>query len=510
MLIHAKSSATLKAINEQFKDKSFILYPSFELTMLTNIFYITIALLALSFSIFIHELGHFIAAKKRGLIADRFSIGFGPRLFGFNWKGTDFRISLFPFGGYVSLPQLADMGRIEGGDGSETQDLPPISYTDKMVVSIMGVVFNMIFAFLLSLILWGAGREIILSTEVNSVAEEIVNDQGVTVPGPAYAAGLLKGDQIVAIDGKAIRNWVELENVIMTGTKRDTSGNPIAEVEVIRDGETRQLTLYPVLIDVGIDSIRTIGVDPGTSLVVAEVQKSMPAFDAGLQAGDTILALDGLPVDSSAFLSVYLSKHEGGTINLSVSRNGEEIVLPIEPKIAPGEETPRFGFAYYYEVNTERVHLNPIEQIAAMIRTMEQTLVALISPKSDVKIGNMSGPIGIVHGLTYMVRYSWIDLTWFLALINVNLALLNSLPIPVLDGGHMTFATIQKLTGRPVSRRIMEFSYTVCIAILLSFMLYVSYRDILRVGLDVGIVEDTPNAPKEHPTSNVEQENVER
>ena len=470
--------------------------------MLLNLFYIAIALFALSFSIFIHEFGHFIAAKKRGLVADRFSIGFGPRLFGFKWKGTDFRISLLPLGGYVSLPQLADMGRVEGGDSKESRDLPPISYTDKIVVSIMGVVFNMIFAFLLSLILWSVGREIILSTEVNSVAEQIVNHEGKTVPGPAYEAGILKGDRIVSIDGKTIRNWVELNNVVMTGTKRDTSGNAVAEVEVLRKEERKQITIYPVLIDVGIDSIRTIGVDPGTNLVVSEVQKNMPAFDAGLQPGDKILALDQLPVDSSAFLSVYLSKHKGGTIDLSVLRNGKKVILPIEPKIAPGEETPRFGFAYYYEATKERVHLNPIEQISAMIRTMEQTLTALISPKSDVSVGNMSGPIGIVHGLTHMARYGWIDLIWFLALINVNLAILNSLPIPVLDGGHMTFATIQKLTGRPVPRRLMEFSYTVCIIILLSFMLYVSYRDILRVGLDAGIVEDTPNVQSEENVDN--------
>ena len=462
--------------------------------MLLTIFYIAIAIFALSFSIFIHELGHFLAAKKRGLVADRFSIGFGPRIFGFKWKGTDFRISLLPLGGYVSLPQLADMGRLEGGDGDEAKDLPPISYADKVIVAVMGVIFNIIFAFLLSLILWVVGREIILSTKIHSVPERIVNYEGVEVPGPAYEAGILEGDRIVRIDGKKIRNWIELNNVIMTGTQRDDSGRPVAEVEVLRNNTTKTLTVYPVLMDVGIDSIRTIGVDPGTDLVVSAVQENMPAFEAGLQPGDQILALDGLPVDSSAFLSVYLSRHESGTIDLSVLRNGEEIVLPIEPRIAPGETTPRFGFAYYYEATKERIYLNPIEQLSAMFRTMQQTLVALISPKSDVKIGNMSGPIGIVHGLTSLIRYDWIDLVWFLALINVNLAILNILPIPVLDGGHILFATIQKLVGRPVPRKVMEFSYTVCIAILLSFMVYLSYRDILRVGLDAGFIEDKPNA----------------
>ena len=462
--------------------------------MLLTIFYIAIAIFALSFSIFIHELGHFLAAKKRGLFADRFSIGFGPRIFGFNWKGTDFRISLLPLGGYVSLPQLADMGRLEGGDGDEAKELPPISYADKVIVAVMGVIFNIIFAFLLSLIMWVVGREIILSTKIHSVPEQIVNYKGVEVPGPAYEAGILEGDQIVRIDGKKIRNWIELNNVIMTGTQRDDSGRPVAEVEVLRNDTTKTLFVYPVLMDVGIDSIRTIGVDPGTDLVVSSVQENMPAFKAGLQPGDQILALDGLTVDSSAFLSVYLSRHDSGTIDLSVLRNGEEIVLPIEPRIAPGETTPRFGFAYYYEATKERVYLNPIEQLSAMFRTMQQTLVALISPHSDITIGNMSGPIGIVHGLTSLIRYDWIDLVWFLALINVNLAMLNILPIPVLDGGHILFATIQKLVGRPVPRKVMEYSYTVCIAILLSFMVYLSYRDILRVGLDAGLIEDKPNA----------------
>lgn len=472
--------------------------------MLLNIFYIAIAIFALSFSIFIHELGHFLAAKKRGLVADRFSIGFGPRLFGFSWKGTDFRISLFPLGGYVSLPQLADMGRLEGGEGDEAKNLPPISYTDKIVVAVMGVIFNLIFAFLLSLTLWVVGREIVLSTKVHSVPEQIVNHEGVEVPGPAYEAGILEGDQIVRIDGKKIRNWIELNNVVMTGTKRDDAGRAVAEIEILRDGAMQTVTAYPVLVDVGIDSIRTISVDPGTNLVVSQVQENMPAFEAGLLPGDRILALDGLAVDSSAFLSVYLSRHESGTIDLSVLRDGEEITFPIEPKVAPGETNPRFGFAYYYEASKERVYLNPIEQLSAMFRTMEQTLTALISPKSDVKIGNMSGPIGIVHGLTSLVRYDWLDLVWFLALINVNLAILNILPIPVLDGGHIVFATIQKLMGRPVPRRIMELSYTICIAILLSFMLYVSYRDILRVGLDAGFIEDKPNAQPGENAENVE------
>ena len=216
--------------------------------MLLNIFYIAIALLALSFCIFIHELGHFIAAKKRGLIADRFSIGFGPRLFGWKWRGTDFRISLLPLGGYVSLPQLADMGRLEGGEEDESEDLPPISYADKMIVAVMGAVFNIILAFCLSLILWGVGRDIIKTTVVDVAPEQIVNSAGEIVPGPAFEAGLLAGDTILEIDDERIGDWMQLQNAVMTGTGRNDAGIPTTEVTVLRGDKELTLTAHPVLV----------------------------------------------------------------------------------------------------------------------------------------------------------------------------------------------------------------------------------------------------------------------
>ena len=474
--------------------------------MLLNFFYIAIALLALSFCIFIHELGHFIAAKKRGLIADRFSIGFGPRLFGWKWRGTDFRISLLPLGGYVSLPQLADMGRLEGGEEeNEADDLPPISYADKMIVAVMGAVFNIILAFCLSLILWGVGRDIVKTTIIDVVPEQIVNSDDEVVTGPGFEAGLQPGDTVLEIDGEHINDWMHLQNAVMTSTGREDDGRPSVDVTVLRGKEELTVTAYPVLVTS--EDIRTLALQPGTDLVVSMVQENMPAFEAGMLPGDQPIKLNGEEITSSAFLSVYLKNHQGGVIDVTVLREGEEVVLPIEPRIAPGEDSPRFGFAYYYEAQTERVHLNPIEQISAMARTMKSTLVALVHTKSDVKVRNMSGPVGIVHGLTAMARYGWIDLIWFLALINVNLAIFNVLPIPVLDGGHMLFATISKIIGRPLPRKVMEGAYTACIALLLSFVIYVSFFDVKRVGQDMGIgqddeAEETSNS--ELPTSNVE------
>ena len=121
---------------------------------------------------------------------------------------------------------------------------------------------------------------------------------------------------------------------------------------------------------------------------------------------------------------------------------------------------------------------------------MKMTLYALLHKNSDVGVKNMSGPVGIVHGLTRMAQVGFIDLLWMLALINVNLAIFNLLPIPVLDGGHMLFATASKVIGRPLPRKLMENMQGAFMLILLGFIIYVSFFDVGRVGRDIGLIKE--------------------
>ena len=453
---------------------------------LLNFWFIFTGIFALGICVFIHELGHYIAAKKRGLIADRFSIGFGPRLFGWHHNGTDFRISLLPLGGYVSLPQLADMGRLEGGE-NPYKDLPPISYSDKMIVAVMGAVFNLIFAFLLTLVLWGVGRDVIKSTTIGAVAPTVVNSDGITVPSPAHQAGIQSGDTILSVDGHSVSDWWDYMNTLATGVGRSSDGRPQAIIKIQREQETLTLTTYPELISS--ERMRALGILPQTDSnsapIVLRLETDMPAYQAGLQIQDRLIALDGETITSGAFLKTYLSKNQDRSIDVTINRNGETLILPIQPRIKTeaGETEPRFGFAYDYDYKVQRIHEDPITQLSGFVQTMQRTLYALLNRNSDVGLKNMSGPVGIIHGLNIMARQGWVDFIWFLALINVNLAIFNLLPIPVLDGGHMLFATISKILRRPLPVSIMVNLQTAFVSLLLLFIVYVTFFDLRRIQL---------------------------
>jgi regulator of sigma E protease len=455
-----------------------------------NLFYVILGVFLLGFCVFIHELGHFLAARRRGLAVERFSIGFGPPIVRWNRNGVDYRISWIPFGGYVPLPQLADMGSLEGGEKGAEDPLPPISYADKMIVSVMGAVFNLVFALILSCMLWVMGQEVVVTTEIDSVAREVITSDGEAVPGPAYLAGMRDGDRVLAVDGDRVNDWMALNNAILTGLGRSDDGRPEARITVERNGEELTFTVHPVLITA--ESARDIGVRPAGDLRVTGVYEGMPAFDAGIQPGDVLLALDGEPIRSSALLQTSLANHEEGTIALTVLRDGEPLTFSMEPQFVPELERKLFGFQYGYQAQTEIVHRNPLEQITIMAETVKRTLVALLHQGSDVKVRNMNGPVGIVHVISTLSHYGVAHVLWLLAFINVNLAILNLLPIPVLDGGHMLFATIAKLSGRPIPRRLMETTQGAFVLLFLCFMLYVTFYDVGRIGRDMGIGEETP------------------
>ncbi|MEX2044579.1 MAG: RIP metalloprotease RseP [Opitutus sp.] len=465
-------------------------------SLLSNIWAIFLVVLFFGGSIFVHELGHFLAARRRGVHVARFSIGFGPKIM--SWRGRDgveYRLSWLPLGGYVALPQLADMRGIEGEADADIASLPPISYGTKIIVFVAGALFNVIFAFFLASILWAVGRPVtedLASTRVGRVAQKITVADGSQVTAPAAAAGVQPGDRIVAIDGRNVSDWMEIQHRIIAGTGVDAGGIRALDLQVDRGGRLLTLRVNPVRS--GEENFRRIGVEPDYDLWIQHVNPGSPAERLGLRAGDRIAEVNGRPIRNIGLLYETLQAAGPPPGRIVVERNGAPSVLegPADPKLAD----QLTGAAL--ELKLSLVHQNPWAQFEASIKMTVDTLIGLIHPRGDIALSNLSGPIGIGRGFwaaaksDYPIRFA----LWFAVLVNVNLAIFNLLPIPVLDGGHMLFATMARLRGRALPLNFIMTTQSVFIVLLFSMILYVSFFDVRRWARDARADEAAEEAGK--------------
>lgn len=566
----------------------------------SNTWAIILVLLFFGGSIFVHELGHFLAAKARGLKVLRFSIGFGPKLLA--WKGRDgckYMVSLLPFGGYVALPQLADMGALEGGDDSEgdmeiIRKLPKASVSDKIIVSAAGAFFNILFAAALAAVVWAAGipeSQAYKTTTIGYVPEKITDAGGVELKSPAFESGIKAGDKIVSIDGVKVDNFMQIIERIAIGSGRDKNGNPSADVKIERDGKIMDFKLSPVLIKTNTatgDSIRMIGVSPAMQMKVGQVMKNSPAEKSGVKKGDEVIAINNQKLYSNQQLSEILEKLEAGSqATLKVLRSGKKTDLKIFPQpvklthslclielpkkegsisvIAtpanPASKTSNAFNLRVFEVKTENEalknilpgsllyemddkpvkslsdintivnavspkghvklsvvkdgifkdywlprdsssriippktkmmlgymlenvvvvsHPNILEQFSDSIERTYNALSSLLNPKSDIGISSLAGPVDIGR-VIYKLSLSDFSLVLsFAVLLNINLAFLNMLPIPVLDGGHIIFALLEKLRGKPLPPNFFAAIQGGFSLLFISLMVYVVYIGFAR------------------------------
>ncbi len=436
-------------------------------------------------SIFVHEWGHYLAARWRRLKIERFSIGFGPRLFGWRDKrGVDWRVSLLPLGGYVALPQLADMRGIEGEPEAGAENLPPLSYADKMIVAGAGAVFNVLFALALGCVLWIAGlpvSEELETTTIGYVSPKIIDSDGMERDGPALRAGLQPGDRILAIDDRPVRNWEDITYAVATGVRRSAAGNPRLDLRIERAGVRHEVTVFPVLDE--FEKIRRIGISPANTLRVGAVMEHSPAEFAGLRPGDEIVAANGVPLFHTAALSQLIRSAPEAPVSLQVRRGDDWRTVTLVAEQVPynraGDTVPMIGVRW--ERVMEKRHATPLQQVADAVRVTLRVLGALLHPRSDVGISNLSGPVGIGYTLYIISQIGLLEVLSVVVLINVNLAILNLLPIPVLDGGHMAFATIGRLRGRPVPARVVAAAQGAFMLLFLAVFVYVTFFDLLRV-----------------------------
>lgn len=445
--------------------------------------YIFIALevvLLFNLLIGVHELGHFLAAKWRGLKIDRFAIWFGKPIWKTKIGGVEYALGWIPAGGYVALPQMATMEAIEGKSDTPVDQLPNVSAMDKIIVAVAGPLFSFLLAVFFAFIVWGVGRP---TTE-----EDATTQIGWVDPtGPAFKAGLRAGDKIVSIDGHPVKHFFAASLDSVTWRIITSEGTNIA-IQYERDGQDHMAYATPYYHPTHWYErrpVRQILVLPAEATVVDGVVSNSPAARAGLTNGDEITALDGQKIFSpQAIISAIdaMSNGPAKPLTLTIHRGDESFdrTLLAEKPVQPTNCGPQIGIVLGpSDTNVWLIHPTPVQQIDASVMQIVGTLGAVFSPKTDVGVQQLGGAVMIarVYYNLFQSEDGWRQVLWFSVVLNVNLAMLNILPLPVLDGGHILLSLLEIVRRRPVSARVLNSIQTGFAALLIGFMLYIAFFD---------------------------------
>jgi regulator of sigma E protease len=448
-------------------------------TTLQVILLIAVVLTLFNIIIFVHELGHFWAAKWRGLQIDRFQIWFGKPLWKKEINGVQYGLGWIPAGGFVALPQMAPMEALEGGEKPE-KPLPPITPLDKIIVAFAGPLFSMLLALAAALVVWKVGKP------KDFIPTQIV---GEVKPGsPAEKAGILPGDKVLRINGKPVGGFAgTLDSIFETVV---LSTGPQIEFLIEREGVSEPLRIVSTF---EIEpakwyqrrGLRQVGIGPLLEqLVVGGVIPNSPADKAGILEDDVIVSLNGRKFIESDEAVDFIKSQGTGAIEAVVSRSGKTLDFTLHAKkpLKPADANPILGISLSSSPFQDKriVHPGPLTQVSDSLRMMWTTLAGLVTPSSNIGVDHLSGPVGIAKMQYKLLQMEdgWRRILAFMVLFNVNLAVLNMLPFPVLDGGHITLALLEKLSGRPVRAKPLEILQTICALMLISLMLFVTSKDI--------------------------------
>ena len=433
-------------------------------------------LLLFNLLIVVHELGHFLAARWRGLYIEKFGVWFGKPLWKKTINGVQYSLGSLPFGGFVALPQLAPMDIIEGKADLDRARLPRISALDKIIVAVAGPLFSLLLALCFAVIVWAVGHPV-------SEADSTTVIGYVTPDSPAQKVGLQPGDRILSIDGKPVRRFMGMNDSVSWDVVR-SEGKKIA-VKFQRDGKTQTVWAEPYKAETRgwrRKSVRQLLIYPAETPIIAKVEANTPAAAAGLRSGDIIHGFNQTPIYHPIALLEYINKHPNEELVLQVERGGSRLDLRVKPTLLPtaGEMKPRIGIQWDSTGIVSIQHPNPIEQVYNSVTSTLKTIGAVASPKSDVKLQHLSGPVGIwnIYLRLFEAEGGWKLALWFSVILNVNLAILNMLPIPVLDGGHIVLALIESVRRKPVNMKVLEVVQTSCAVVIIGYMLYITFFDV--------------------------------
>lgn len=428
-----------------------------------------VVLLLFGASIFVHEFGHFWMARRRGLKVEGFSIGFGPKLFGWRRNGIDYAWRWLPAGGFVALPQMVTSTTLEG-KSRVAGPLPPASPGSKILVALFGPAMNALFAFAIATAIYFLGLPVLVDPAIVG---------GVERDSPEAKLGIRPGDRIVSVNGQPVASWDDAQKTAMLARTN------VLPVTIERDGlPTTFLLTTKVSEQLG---VKLLNLEPQDYPAIEKVMDGSAAELAGLKPGDEVLSVAGLPVLGQQHLIDLIKARPAQPTSILIRRGPQALPLTVVPQPEPVTGTGRLG-ALIGSSRTSVFQLQkpgppPWELVGAICRQTVETINALAhSKQTGVGLGDLSGPPGILFILAIELKTDFRLALRFMVLLNLSLAILNLMPIPVLDGGHILLAIIEKLRGRPLHPRVQEYATAAFAALLISLILYISCNDLLRRG----------------------------
>ncbi len=416
--------------------------------------------IVLGFLIFAHESGHFLVAKLFRVKVLVFSFGFGKRLFGFHKGETDYRVSLVPLGGYV---------RMAGDIPEENQPGNPDEFLSKpkwqrFLIMVAGPFMNIVIAIVFMAVISMVGTESVI---IRPVIGEV------TPHKPAARAGLQLGDRIVAINGEKINDFDDMRLAI------GMNGGTALRIDYLRDGQLRTTMLTPEREDSDFGPVGRAGIRPYLDSTIGRVKPGSPAAIAGLRTGDRIVSVNGRGVSQLSEVDAVFDAVKGAALQLDVVRGSTRFHTML-PAVKLDPSDPYRGFIPPTEIH--KLSLIPalkdsVEQNWKMLRYAFLTLGRLFRAEGSVK--ELSGPISIARISGEMLRRGWMNTVALMAMISLQLGVMNLLPIPVLDGGHIMILLIEGVARRDLSLRVKERIQQVGFAVLAALMIVVLYNDVI-------------------------------
>jgi regulator of sigma E protease len=434
--------------------------------------------------ILVHEWGHFIFARLMKVGVERFSIGFGPVLLRWRGKETEYCLSAIPMGGYVKM--MGEENPLEGGeaqpyDRDKAFALKPL--WARFLIVFAGPGMNFVLAVLIFILVFATVGRAVWPATIGRVLDG----------SPAAAAGLRSGDVVVAVNEQPVRYWEDLDAVLVRA-----GGRPLALRVKRGDGE-QAVTVTPRLKPVTDPifgerrEVWDIGIGPKLVPQVGAITPGSPAERAGLQPGDAILAVNGQAVYTRDDFVESVRSRPGQAIDVSVERAGRTLTLKVTPE-AVNDRTPTGQESVigriHAEIGIKAFKMEPYGLPEAVVHGTTRTWdITVLTVKSLWKLvsrqidsSNIGGPIQIATEAGRQAKEGVGQLAIFTAFISVNLAVLNLLPVPMLDGGHLFFFVIEAVLGRPLSLKKREAAQQLGFVLLMLLMVYALWNDLNRLG----------------------------